>query len=149
MEYDIYLASGWFNNNQDTKMKIILEALREANFKVFAPFESKFNAKENEKLDRNAAKDIFSDDILGINSSKLILAIYDECDSGTMMEIGYAYGIKKDIVVINSESFMNLMISVPIKGVYHSFPEAIRAIKNSKTVNDIILNSCEWKKDNF
>lgn len=149
MEYDIYLASGWFNNNQKTKMELVLEALREQNFKVFAPFESEMNQRKNDVLDRTAARTIFADDTRGINSSKMMLAIYDECDSGTMMEIGYAVGIGKDVVIINSEDFMNLMISVPVKGCYHSFSEFTSKLKNITKIEEIIENSTEWSKNNF
>lgn len=149
MKYDIYLASGWFTNNQKTKMEIVLDALRSANFSVFAPCESEFNLRQNDRLDRNAAKQIFADDCKGINSSTMMLAIYDECDSGTMMEIGYACGIGKDVVVVSSEEFMNLMISVPVKGCYHSFKELVDVLKTANTTEDIIANASEWKKDNF
>ena len=149
MKYDIYLATGWFNETQKSKMDLILKELRDAGFNVFAPAESEFNVKDNEKLDRKAAKDIYHSDIEGINNSKLVLAIYDECDSGTMMEVGYCIGINKDVVMINSESFMNLMLSVPIKGLYHSFDEAVEVIRSANNTDDIVKNSQEWRKDNF
>lgn len=149
MKYDIYLASGWFNEDQMSKMKRVLEGLRTAGFSVFAPFESDMNQKENEAMDRGVAKLIYKDDINGIESSRLMLAIYDNTDSGTMMEIGYAIGIKKDVVVVSSEDFMNLMISVPVNGVYHSFEELEETLKTVKTVEEIIENSKEWSKSNF
>lgn len=149
MKYDIYLASGWFNNNQKEKMETVLDALREQGFSVFAPCESEFNLRQNDRMDRESAKQIFADDINGINNSKIMLAIYDECDSGTMMEVGYAYGIKKDVVIINTESFMNLMVSVPIKGVYHSIREFKTTLKNCTTTDEILANAIEWQKDNF
>lgn len=149
MKYDIYLASGWFTNNQKTKMELVLDALRAANFKVFVPCESEFNLRQNDKMDRTAAKQIFADDVNGIQNSDMMLAIYDECDSGTMMEIGFAYGIGKDVVVISSEDFMNLMISVPVKGCYHSFKELTDVLKTAKSTKDIINNAKEWNRDNF
>lgn len=149
MKFDVYLASGWFTPLQKEKMESVLFALRESGFSVFAPYESDFNQKENQKLDRDAAKAIYKDDIYGITNSKMVLAIYDECDSGTMMEVGYTIAIKKDIVMINSEEFMNLMLSVPINGLFHNFEDALKAIKSSKDVKEIINFSEEWKKDNF
>lgn len=149
MKYDIYLASGWFNNNQKAKMELVLHTLRSKGFSVFAPFELELNVRIKEPFDRESCYEIYKNDIQGINNSKMVFAIYDECDSGTMMEIGYSVGIQKDVVVLNTENFMNLMISVPCKGVYHDVASFLTAMEKSNTIEDIITNSEEWKKENF
>lgn len=118
-KYDIYLASGWFNENQAKKEEMIYNKLKSQGLKVFSPKRdvefNKIEENQNIKLQQKDAHKIFKEDLKALNNCKKVIAIVDEFDSGTMWELGYSYakGIKCEYVYINSnkDTFNNLMIT--------------------------------------
>lgn len=85
----VYLASGWFSEEQKRKMDEVRNLLLDMNFEVFAPFydgvvlDSKNDSLENRKS-------IFESNVTCIKNFDLVVAIIDEYDPGTVFEIGYA-----------------------------------------------------------
>lgn len=122
-KYDIYLASGWFNEKQANKEEMIYNKLIQKGLKVFSPRRDvKFNVSnenEVEDLTQTDATAIFNEDIKALNECKQVFAIVDEFDSGTMWEMGYAYakGIPVEYIYLdsNENTFNNLMITESAK----------------------------------
>lgn len=106
----IYLASGWFNENQASRLSKAEEVLRGMGFDVFSPREHQFEHLTYNTQDWRDV--VFEHDVDNVHSADFIFAIYDETDSGTMFEIGLAYAIGKPIFIFHeTEEYCNLMIS--------------------------------------
>jgi nucleoside 2-deoxyribosyltransferase len=107
----IYLASGWFNEEQMRRVQMAEEVLEKAGHEVFSP-----RKQQNEHLEfgtKEWREATFNSDVDHINWADIIVAVYNEEDAGTMWELGYAYAKGKPAIVINEDGMetMNLMIS--------------------------------------
>lgn len=93
-KYDFYLASPFFNEEQQERERAVCRILREKGYRVFAPFEHgvlKTDATFNER------EWTFRENVDAINQSDAILAITDGKDIGTIWEAGYGYGRGKKV----------------------------------------------------
>ncbi|MFP7487249.1 nucleoside 2-deoxyribosyltransferase [Priestia filamentosa] len=118
----IYLASGWFNENQERRLKKAEEVLREMGFEVFSPREHQFlEYSYNSQPWRDV---VFENDVDNVHKADFIFAIYDETDSGTMFEIGLAYALGKPIFIFHeAEEYCNLMISESLNAYFKSWDQ--------------------------
>jgi len=118
----IYLAGGWFNENQERRIEEAEKVLRGLGFDVFSPREH-----QNEHLEfgtKEWREATFDNDIKHVHWSDFVVAIYDEEDAGTMMEIGVAYAIGKPILVFHEgEDIVNLMITDSLTGYFKNWEE--------------------------
>lgn len=94
-QYDFYLASPFFNEQQIEREEFVKNTLRNNGFSVYSP-------RENGVLTPDATDEvrtkIFTENCEAIQRSKKVLAITDGKDIGTIWEAGYAYGIGKPVV---------------------------------------------------
>ena len=92
----LYFAGPLFTTSQRTWNADVTEALRAAGHEVFLP---------QEKEPGKDAAGIFASDVGGIDWADGLVAIMDgpEPDSGTSWEVGYAYGVKKAIVLVRTD----------------------------------------------
>ena len=93
----LYFAGPLFTTPERTWNAEVTAALRAAGHEVFLP-------QENEP--GNDAAGIFAADVGGIDWADGLVAIMDgpDPDSGTCWEVGYAYGVKKSIVLVRTDS---------------------------------------------
>ncbi|MCK2000196.1 nucleoside 2-deoxyribosyltransferase [[Brevibacterium] frigoritolerans] len=118
----VYLASGWFNENQERRVAKAEKVLRELGFEVFSPRENQ-NPEfiYNTQPWRDAT---FDNDVDHIEWCDFIFAIYDEEDSGTMFELGYAYKTGKPVLVYHETGgYVNLMISDSLTAYFTNWDE--------------------------
>lgn len=106
----IYLAGGWFNEEQEKRITTFEKVLRDSGHEVFSPRE---NQHEEYTFGTEAWRTAtFNGDVEAIDWADVIFAIYDQEDAGTMFEVGYAYATETTIVLFNeSEKVVNLMLS--------------------------------------
>ena len=92
----LYFAGPLFTTAQRTWNAEVTAALRAAGHQVFLP---------QEKEPGKDAAGIFAADVAGIDGADGLVAIMDglEPDSGTCWEVGYAYGVKKPIVLVRTD----------------------------------------------
>ncbi|MEY8748897.1 nucleoside 2-deoxyribosyltransferase [Alkalicoccobacillus gibsonii] len=106
----VYLASGWFNEEQERRVAKAEKVLRGLGLDVFSPREHQ--APELEYGSVEWRQVTFDNDIDHIDWADFLFAIYDEEDAGTMMEIGYAYATGKPVLVYHEgHDIVNLMIT--------------------------------------
>ncbi|MGN4692241.1 nucleoside 2-deoxyribosyltransferase [Bacillus cereus group sp. MYBK215-1] len=118
----IYLASGWFNDNQERRVKEAEEVLRGLGHEVFSPREHQNAHLEFGSIEWRTAT--FNNDIEHIDWADVIFAIYDEEDAGTMMEIGYAYATDTPILVFHEgNDIVNLMITDSLFAYFKTWDE--------------------------
>ena len=112
MIYDIYLAGPFFNEYEVDLNRQASEILKNRGFSVFVPQEHFVPNGENMPNDE-WGEAVFKMDRDAIQDCKYVVAIYHGMysDSGTAWEIGYAYALKKKILVVCiTENKSSLMI---------------------------------------
>lgn len=85
----LYLASPWFNEEQDEREKRVKNRLRELGFEVFSPREEVTLTSNASEFDQQEA---FEKDVNGIIDSDAVFAITNGKDMGTIWECGFACG---------------------------------------------------------
>ncbi len=85
----LYLAGPFFTFSERWLINEIYQCLRSMNIKVFSPWHD---------VGLGEASKVVPMDIKGINESKVIFAVLDGLDSGTLFEIGF--GVAKECTVI-------------------------------------------------
>jgi nucleoside 2-deoxyribosyltransferase len=92
----LYFAGPLFSTAERTWNAEVTGALRAAGHEVFLP--------QEQEPGRDAAG-IFAGDVAGIDWADGLVAIMDgpDPDSGTSWEVGYAFGLKKWIVLVRTD----------------------------------------------
>ena len=107
----IYLASPFFNEEENAWVENAENILRDRGFDVFSP-------RENEVRDTDVvgtigwAYDTFYHDVKAIDNCDVVVILYhgNYSDSGTAWECGYAYAINKPVVCVQIGDLSNLMV---------------------------------------
>ncbi|CDQ21672.1 nucleoside 2-deoxyribosyltransferase [Halobacillus karajensis] len=119
---NIYLASPFFNEKQVERVKSVEQILDGKGYSYFSPRQHQLDHLEFGSMEWRDA--VFNNDIYELIKADYVVAIYDELDEGTMMEIGYAHALDKPIVVLNlTEKTMNIMVTESAVAVLHSYRE--------------------------
>jgi nucleoside 2-deoxyribosyltransferase len=92
----IYIAGPFFTFTQRWLTNQIRDSLQAMGLNVFSPWHD---------VGYGSARDVVDLDIKGLNESKVVFAVIDGLDSGTLFEIGYAISKgKKVIAYVQNES---------------------------------------------
>ena len=128
--YDFYLASPFFNERQVERMESVLSILRLSGNSVFAPYENSVVENQNLQNPEYRAR-IFTKNIEAIRASRMVLAITNDKDMGTLFEAGYAYGLGIPVVYFAEDlnGPFNLMLSESGIGVYTDMTELMKAAR--------------------
>lgn len=115
----VYLASPLFTEYEREKVKEVAAKLREE-YEVYVPMEHQI---ENAWKMSNWiwARKVFEEDIKQIQNCDFVVCIYYGLysDSGTAWECGYAYGIGKEVKLLDySNNEVSLMM---VNGSYNSY----------------------------
>lgn len=110
---DIYLASPFFNEEENAWVENAEKILRNRGFDVFSP-------RENEVRDTDAvgtpkwARDTFCRDVQAILDCDCIVMLYhgNYSDSGTAWECGFAYAYSIPVICVQIGDLSNLMVHV-------------------------------------
>ncbi|KRM87738.1 nucleoside 2-deoxyribosyltransferase [Lacticaseibacillus thailandensis] len=128
-----YIASSWFNPEQTALMNAGVAALKQ-NTTVDMDNSYLPLAHQYKGLDTTEHPELLSDtewqmatfngDVQGINNTDLVIALYDpkleNSDPGVLWEIGYAYGIRKPVILVlpdGNEMPINLMPAIGVTAV--------------------------------
>lgn len=107
----IYLASPFFNEEENAWVENTEKILRDRGFDVFSP-------RENEVRDAYSvgtigwAYDTFYEDVTAIDNCDVVVMLYhgNYSDSGTAWECGYAYATDKPVICVQIGDLSNLMV---------------------------------------
>ena len=130
----IYLAAPLFSEAERDFNEKVAKEIREAGFYVWMAQESLFikNGTLGEK------RSIYEADITAPKNSDVVVAVLDgvDVDCGVAFEIGYAAALGKPIVGLKTDhrtfsriENINLILEVPLRGIYKSVEEVIEALK--------------------
>lgn len=137
----IYLASGWFNENQERRVAEAEKVLRGMGFDVFSPREHQNEHLEFGSIEWRQAT--FDNDIDHVEGCDFVFAIYDEEDAGTMMEIGYAHKCGKPVLIYHEgDDIVNLMITDSLTAYFKTFDEVkeydFQAMKHKPYTGEVL-----------
>lgn len=126
--YDFYLASPFFNEKQVERMETVLSLLRINGYSVFAPYENSVVENQNLQNPEYRAR-IFTKNIEAIRASRMVFAITNDKDMGTLFEAGYAYGLGIPVVYFaeDLDGPFNLMLSESGIGIYTDWAKFMKA----------------------
>jgi nucleoside 2-deoxyribosyltransferase len=93
----LYFAGPLFTTPERTWNAEVTAALRAAGYEIFLP--------QEQEAGKDAAG-IFATDVGGVDWADGLVAIMDglDPDSGTCWEVGYAYGRKKPVVLVRTDT---------------------------------------------
>jgi len=93
----LYFAGPLFSTPERTWNAEVTAALRAAGYEIFLP--------QEQESGKDAAG-IFATDVGGVDWADGLVAIMDgpDPDSGTCWEVGYAYGRKKPVVLVRTDT---------------------------------------------
>lgn len=137
MSKSIYVAGGWFDAEQESTLKSVIKALNQNPTidTLFIPMEHQAQAEEFSLEWQDLT---FKSDIAGIQNTDLVLAtLTTKQDTGTIWEMGYAYGIHKPVLTYISTNSLNLM---PVKGTL----AFIQDINELETIDFNLLPANTW-----
>ena len=130
-KYDFYLASPFFNDEQIKREETIKKTLRGYGFSVYAPRE---HGIVGSLASQEAVTSTFDSNVEAINNSKMVLAITDGKDMGTIWEAGYAYGNNIPIVyyaeTLGNNPF-NIMLSESGVGIFKDYTSFCKACNSN------------------
>lgn len=114
----VYLAGGWFSENQDRVLTQIEEILSNYNcFKVYSP-RRQTQFKSGTKPSKEICEIVFNNNIVAIEDCDIMIASTEEKDMGTVFEMGIAFQLEKPIIAVyfHKEPY-NLMLEEASSGV--------------------------------
>lgn len=130
-KYDFYLASPFFNDEQIKREETIKKTLRGYGFSVYAPRE---HGIVGSLASQEAVTSTFNSNVEAINNSRMVLAITDGKDMGTIWEAGYAYGNNIPIVyyaeTLGNNPF-NIMLSESGVGIFKDYTSLCKACNSN------------------
>lgn len=110
----IYLASPFFNDEQNAVVESIEATLRQAGHEVFSPREgTKLGDQLGKTMEERlaSAKEIYDRNVDAMNWAEVMVAVVDGSDAGTMFEVGFYAANKRPIVSFTSKNKpLNIMI---------------------------------------
>ncbi|MEH7748799.1 nucleoside 2-deoxyribosyltransferase [Neobacillus drentensis] len=121
---NVYLAGPFFNSEQIDLIEKLEIILFNKGLNVFSPrkYKSKFPFGSYQWQNQN-----FVTDVNAIQFSDIIFAVYNDQDPGTMWEVGFAWSLKKPIIIFNTkEKVVNLMITQSLHAYLDSFDKVIQ-----------------------
>lgn len=131
-DYDFYLASPFFNEEQKERENSIKQIIRSYGFSVYAPLE---HGKIDSCSSNDFCRETFNSNIEAIQKCRYVLAITDGKDMGTIWEAGYAYGIGKPVIYYAEtlgKAPFNIMLSESGYGIFKGRIILKDALKNNK-----------------
>ncbi|MEY2195399.1 nucleoside 2-deoxyribosyltransferase [Neobacillus sp. BF23-41] len=121
---NVYLAGPFFNSEQIALLEKLEIILLNKGLNVFSPrkYKSEFPFGSYQWQYQN-----FVADVNAIQYGDIIFAVYNDQDPGTMWEVGYAWSLKKPIIIFNTkEKVLNLMIVQSLHAYLDSFDKVIQ-----------------------
>ena len=105
----IYIASPFFNDQEEEAVSRAETILRERGYEVFSPREHEY---EEEYGSTEWSEAVFKVDTEELQKSDCVVMLYwgNYSDSGTAWESGYAFGTGKPVVIVQLGDDSNVMV---------------------------------------
>ena len=112
----IYLASPFFNEEQLNFVKELEQAFEKEGLEYFSPRSEGILIEMTPEEKEKKMTEIFKSNVTNITKSRLVVAVIDDWDTGTVWEMGFAYGIYIPIMTISNNNYgLNIMVRQSVK----------------------------------
>lgn len=137
MKRNVYLASPWFNPDQNRRMEEVLETIKKSGMTVFAP---KYDSQVNPAASKKDRRKSFETNVREVINSDIVVAITNEKDMGTIFEAGVAYSNNVPIVYFAEglEGGFNLMLAESAVAVTSTTDELADVLNYGETVEETL-----------
>ena len=125
----IYIAGPFFNPTQLAVIESIEDACGMHNIEFMSPRLEGGVLKDMTPEERKqAADDVFDMNVKGVKDCDAVIAVIDDYDAGTMIEIGMAYAFGKRIITVTNNNYgLNVMLAKPVEAHTDNAQDAIAA----------------------
>lgn len=101
MRKKVYLASPFFTDEQRALRDKVLDVLTYADFNIYSPGHENLITDDSTPEQQQLA---FKENLCQIDNCDFVLAVGNDYDTGTMIEIGYAFKANKPVIYFNNSS---------------------------------------------
>lgn len=130
---EIYICSGFFNENQNKKLAIMLETCKRLKLNVYSPRDDFLYVPG-----KTDPQEVFEENLKQIKQSDMLLVSTADKDMGTLWETGYAYALDIPLVFFYPDvGTFNLMLSQSARAVLASAKELFDYLQLVKDTNSI------------
>lgn len=133
-----YIAGPFFNDEQKAVIKGIENLLDVMEIKYFSPRE--YGVITDESMTYERMERIYEMNIHMVDTCKVMIAVLDDRDSGTIFEIGYAAANHNRIITYSTQGHgINVMLKHAVK--YHcNGPDELEAAINGHGENELEIS---------
>lgn len=135
-EPTIYLAGPWFTENQPERLAKIEKLMDELELTYYSPRLDGIDlTPDATEADRNA---VFTDNVDHLKRAKLVVAVIDGFDTGTIWETGTAYGLDIPVAYYSetlADGTFNVMLAKSGKAVIENMTD-LKAFLQDPTADD-------------
>ena len=140
----VYLAGGWFDDEQAERLEAVKNIIVDAGFEIFAP---KDEALCEPDSDQDWRKIVFDGNCSAINNCSFMVNITDKKDMGTIFEAGLAYALHRPIIyfaeTLGNNKF-NLMLAQSGVAVASS-RDKLKSLLRNPILMECILNNSKYE----
>ena len=146
-QLSIYLAGPFFTPEQVVRLASIEALCSEFGILCYSPRKFKVLKPDASEYDKTS---VFKDNIDSIKSATVVLACIDVKDTGTIWEMGYAFGTGIPVVTFTlTGQKMNVMLANSCVGFLESFEDVKRFLKGHPTQYHEIEATGYWFQFNW
>lgn len=135
-EPTIYLAGPWFTEGQPERLAKIEKLMDELELTYYSPRLNGIDlTPDATEADRNA---VFTDNVDHLKRAKLVVAVVDGFDTGTIWETGTAYGLDIPVAYYSetlADGTFNVMLAKSGKAVIENMTD-LKAFLQDPTADD-------------
>ncbi|WP_370926152.1 nucleoside 2-deoxyribosyltransferase [Lactiplantibacillus plantarum] len=135
-EPTIYLAGPWFTEGQPERLAKIEKLMDELELTYYSPRLDGIDlTPDATEADRNA---VFTDNVDRLKRAKLVVAVVDGFDTGTIWETGTAYGLDIPVAYYSetlADGTFNVMLAKSGKAVIENMTD-LKAFLQDPTADD-------------
>ncbi|MFH5807877.1 nucleoside 2-deoxyribosyltransferase [Lactiplantibacillus plantarum] len=135
-EPTIYLAGPWFTEGQPERLAKIEKLMEELELTYYSPRLDGIDlTPDATEADRNA---VFTDNVDHLKRAKLVVAVVDGFDTGTIWETGTAYGLDIPVAYYSetlADGTFNVMLAKSGKAVIENMTD-LKAFLQDPTADD-------------
>ncbi|XKL33116.1 nucleoside 2-deoxyribosyltransferase [Lactiplantibacillus plantarum] len=135
-EPTIYLAGPWFTEGQPERLAKIEKLMDELELTYYSPRLDGIDlTPDATEADRNA---VFTDNVHHLKRAKLVVAVVDGFDTGTIWETGTAYGLDIPVAYYSetlADGTFNVMLAKSGKAVIENMTD-LKAFLQDPTADD-------------
>jgi|TARA_R110000851_G_scaffold22799_1_gene67332 nucleoside 2-deoxyribosyltransferase len=142
LQHSVYIAGPFFNPKQLKLIQTIEETLHHLSIPYFSPRSFGALGEMGTEERKAAIKSVYAENVAQIAENKVMLAVIDDNDVGTIWEMGYAsklnrmYSERKLITMSDQGYGMNIMLRECVDAHLHGFENFNECLMSATRLKD-------------